>query len=120
MKVRVEVVLDPRSQARAPEDGVKLRIELRDTSEADAPAKTVARWDGRVHRANGNTIGTAVLEFDEASVDARARITVWVRVAASGAPRTAKGDWIVMESIVVPLDKTTIEPRIQVPVRCVG
>jgi hypothetical protein len=90
---RVRVV--PSEAEGAPPAGTPVEIEIRDVTEADAASVTVAA-------ATGTTDETIEVDVpDEVVADPRRVITVHARVAASGEPRVAPGDWITMRSFPV-------------------
>lgn len=115
MIVIVDVVLDD-GDADRPEVGTPVRIDLLDTSQVDADAVVLASTMSTVQGTAGSWLTTA--ELVGADVDPRADVTVWARVAGSGATETAAGDWITMQH--VPVSPTSGEQRVTAPVRRVG
>lgn len=100
-----------------PEPGAVALVELRDTSQADAAAVTLARQRAEVTGASGRWLATAELVVHE-PVDPRTDLTAWVRVTGSPDAPLASGDWITMQS--VPVDPKAEEQRVEAPVRRVG
>jgi hypothetical protein len=117
MHIIVDVVVAPQSGSDRPGAGTPTVVELRDTGVADAKATTIAVWTGVLGRTGGGPIATAEFHVEPASLDPKARLTVWARCAASGSPRKTKGDWITMESVPVDLAAADDPLRIVAPVR---
>lgn len=84
-----------------PDAGDPVRVEVRDTSLADAPSRLVAAADTVLERAGGRLVATATLVVDDDEVTPGADLTVWARCRPSSGPdrgRVSPGDWITMES----------------------
>ena len=94
MALRVAVLADPGAERPAP--GTPLRVELRDTSLADAPARTLHVAEARVEPGEDPLLATVVLP------DAPPGATVWARAAASGEDRVSRGDWVTTAAHPVP------------------
>lgn len=113
-----DLVLDGREHpGERPAPGAVAVVELRDISQADAAAVTLARRTADVTGSSGRWLATAELVVD-APVDPRADLTVWVRVTRSPDGPLVSGDWITMRS--VPVEPTTDQQRVEAPVRRVG
>ena len=87
-----------------PPAGTPVRIEVRDVTEQDVASIVVVATDARVDdadEADDNAFATAVLEVADAALTPQRDLTVWARVATSGADRVAVGDWITMQSVPV-------------------
>ena len=96
MRVRVIVQVDPATGERPPA-GADLVVELRDTSNADAPSVTLAS----VHHPlpPGDEPALEIdLDVDDATIDPRASLTVFAQCIADSSRGRSKGDWITMES----------------------
>ena len=113
MEVRVRVVSGDEG---GPEPGTPVRVELRDVSLADAPSTVVASADAVVKKKTDGVIADTTIEVDDATWQRVAGLTLWARVASSGAGRTAPGDWITMQSVPLPSTGTQVD----IPVRRVG
>lgn len=73
-------------------------------TEQDVASIVVVATDARVDDADDaddNAFATAVLEVADAALTPQRDLTVWARVATSGADRVAVGDWITMQSVPV-------------------
>ena len=84
-----------------PDAGDPVRVEVRDTSLADAPSRLVAAADTVLERVGGGLAATATLDVDDDEATPGADLTVWARCRARSAPdrgRVTPGDWITMES----------------------
>lgn len=91
----------------APADGTAVHVEVRDTSLADAPARTLAQGEGATR---GGAAAVVLDVPDDLAADGT--VTVWARVAVNGSAVTSVGDWITMQSY--PLDvsgPTTVAVR---------
>jgi uncharacterized lipoprotein YbaY len=113
MEVRVRVVSGGEGK---PEPGTPVRVELRDVSLADAPSKVVASADTVVKEKTDGVIADTTIEVDDATWQRVADLTLWARVASSGAGRTAPGDWITMQSVPLP----STGAQVDIAVRRVG
>lgn len=91
-------------------------VELRDVTEVDAEAITLARRVAKIASRPGQHLVTTELGVDR-FIDPRADLTVWVRVTASPDDDLAAGDWITMQS--VPVDAEAPRQRVTAPVRLV-
>lgn len=85
-----------------PPAGVPLRVEVRDTSLEDTEAPLVAENWARVARAQSTWLQTVELEFPEAGLDPRTRLSVFVHVDVDSDGRMSKGDFITTQSYPVP------------------
>lgn len=94
----------PRPRERAP-----VRIELRDTTEQDAPSFVLGSADSRVRAADAlddrSALTTATLDVPEAFDLERRDLTLWARVAVSDTPRPSNGDWVTTQAIPVRLSE---------------
>ncbi len=115
MIVLVDIELADDDDAR-PRPGTELKVDLLDTSQVDDDAVLLASSTAIVLGAASSWLATTELAADE--VDPRSDLTVWVRVAASGEPHTAPGDWITMQH--VPVAPGLTFQRVVAPVRRVG
>lgn len=88
--------------------GSPLRIELRDTSYADAPAKLLKRVDRTVARKGRTT--TVAVSMDEPVPDGT---TVWAHNDVDRDGRVSKGDFLSMESYPVTSATRTITIRLK-------
>jgi uncharacterized lipoprotein YbaY len=93
---------------RPPEDAA-VRVEVRDTSIADAPAVTLGSATGRV-RGRGSWIETVEVDVD----DLPDGCTVFAHVDVDGDGRLSAGDYLTTQSYPVPPGP---EPRLSVEVR---
>jgi hypothetical protein len=107
VQVTVDVFADG---PRRPPLGSIVRVEVRDTSLADAPSRTVASAEGRVHESPSGTIETLELSVGELPTHA----TVWVLVDVDGDGRASRGDFVTVASHPVPRDP---QPRLAVTVK---
>lgn len=88
--------------------GKWLRVEIRDTSYADAPAVLVKRVETTIPASGREKDPTVTVDLD-AVPDGGA--TVWAHVDADGDGRVSKGDFVTVESYpvgVAPLQRTAI------------
>jgi len=95
MSLEVEVVLDPEAGERPP-PGTPLRVQLRDTGLADAPARVLAEADASVGEEGGNRLGTVVLQVPEDV--SRDNLSVWAHVDVTRTGDVTSGDYITMQS----------------------
>jgi len=93
---------------RPPEDSL-VRVEVRDTSLADAPAVTLGSASGRV-RGQGSWLETVEVEVD----DVPDGCTVFAHVDVDGDGRVSSGDYLTTQSYPIPRES---EPRLTVEVR---
>lgn len=110
MLVVVEVVVqgDERPPIASP-----IRVEVRDTSLADAPARTVGVAEGQVRGQLGSWVETVEVEVR----DAPPRCTVWALVDADRDGRVSRGDFVTQASFPV---EVRDEARVAVTVRRVS
>lgn len=106
MFVLVEVTVT--GDERPPADAV-VRVEVRDTSFADAPAVTLGSATGRV-RGRSRWLETVEVELD----DLPDGCTVFAHVDVDGDGRVSSGDYLTVQSYPVPRGP---EPRLSVEVR---
>lgn len=92
-----------------PPDDAMVRVEVRDTSYADAPAITLGSATGRV-RGHGSWVETVEVELDELPDGS----TVFAHVDVDGDGRVSSGDYLTTQSYPVPPGS---EPRLTVEVR---
>ena len=97
--LRVDVMVDPAAGERPP-PGTPLRLELRDTSLADAPARVLARIETTVGEGSGNVL--ASVEVPDTGVTLRTPPTVWAHADLSGDGRVTVGDYITTQSHPTP------------------
>lgn len=106
MFVLVEVYVT--GDRRPPADSI-LRVEVRDTSFADAPAVTLGSATGRV-RGRGSWLDTVEVEVD----DVPDGCTVFAHVDVDGDGGVSAGDYLTTQSYPVPREPG---PRLSVEVR---
>jgi hypothetical protein len=94
--------------ARPPEDAI-VRVEVRDTSVADAPAATLGSGHGRV-RGRATWLETVEVAVDELPDGC----TVFAHVDVDDDGRVSPGDFLTTQSYPVPRGS---EPRVSVEVR---
>jgi len=104
MKVVVEISV---SGAERPPAGAPVRVEVRDTSLADAPSVTMGGADGVVGEAAQGPLG--VLEVELASLPRGC--TVWAHVDVDEDGRVSRGDFLTTAAFPVPPGE-----RVTVPV----
>jgi hypothetical protein len=107
MLVIVEVTLERDGRPAA---GSPVRVEVRDTSLADAPARTVGSATGEVRGTRGSwleTLEVVVPELPEVS-------TVWAHVDVDGDGRVSRGDFVTTVAYEVP---DVPEARVTIRVR---
>jgi uncharacterized lipoprotein YbaY len=95
---------------RRPPVGSPVRVEVRDTSLADAPSITVGAAEGQVRGQLGSWLETVEVETQ----DLPPQSTVWVLVDVDRDGRVSRGDFVTTESYPVP---RAAEPRVSVRVR---
>ncbi|HEX2221327.1 MAG TPA: hypothetical protein VHK06_02265 [Candidatus Limnocylindria bacterium] len=110
MGAAVVIVVELRVEGQErPPAGSPVRVELRDTSYADAPAVTLASGTGRVAD-DGDALARVELEVDRVPDGT----TVWAHVDVDGDGRVSSGDFITMASWPV---AQRVEARLPVGVR---
>ncbi|MGH2429348.1 MAG: hypothetical protein ACRDGV_10805 [Candidatus Limnocylindria bacterium] len=92
-----------------PPEGSPVRVEVRDTSYADAPAVTIGAARGHV-RGHGSWLETVEVETDSLPDGC----TVFAHVDVDDDGRVSPGDFLTTESYPVPREA---EPRVSVQVR---
>ena len=97
-----------RGEARPPE-GATVRVEVRDTSFADAPAVTLGTGHGRV-RGHGTWLETVEVAVDELPDGC----TAFAHVDVDGDGQLSSGDFLTTQSFPVPRES---ESRLTVEVR---
>lgn len=103
----IAVDVNPAGGAPLPR-GAPVRVELRDTSRADAAARTVASATARVG-ADGRASVAIQMELPEAW----SGCTVWAHVDVDGDGVVSVGDFITMESFPI----SPGQQRMQITVR---
>lgn len=106
MFIVVEVTVT--GDERPPEDAV-VRVEVRDTSVADAPAVTLGSARGRV-RGHGTWLETVEVEVDELPDGC----TAFAHVDVDEDGRVSSGDYLTTQSYPIPRES---EPWLTVEVR---
>lgn len=94
----------PDAAGKPPLVGAPVRVELRDTSLADAPSRLVAAADTVFERTGSGVAARATLEVDDDVFTPTTDVTVWARSPGAGSGdkrRVAAGDWVTMESYPV-------------------
>ena len=99
MRYLVDVLVDPEA-GESPPPGTPVRVELRDTSLADAPAVVLARAEGVVSDEPGQCLTTVELESD--AQRPTAGLTVRAHVPVAGSESVSPGDYVTMQSHPVP------------------
>lgn len=95
-----------------PRQGAPIRVEVRDTSLADAPAETLATATTKVSGTGDDPLATVELSVEGGP----GHRTVWALVDVDGDGRTSEGDFVTTRSYPVgPGD----EVRVEVTVRAV-
>lgn len=98
MLVPVKVTLAD-DGGQLPEPGEQVRIELRDTSIADAASTVVTATDTTLRQEGDRLVATADLEVDEAAFSTQADLSLWARCGpGAGARGLHRGDWVTMEA----------------------
>lgn len=95
MQLVVEVVAHG---ARRPPPGSPVRVQLRDTSLADAPARIVAERVGAVRDDPGAVLETVRIDCDAAVVDG---LTLWAHVDVDRDGAVSPGDYLTTVSYPV-------------------
>ncbi|MEX5217471.1 MAG: hypothetical protein AB7G68_10725 [Nitrospiraceae bacterium] len=93
-----------------PPTGSPVRVQVRDTGLADAPAVIVAEANGVVRTGQGDSLDTVDLTLG----DVPRHATVWAHVDVDRDGRVSKGDYISTMSYPVP---SGLEVRMRVAVR---
>jgi hypothetical protein len=93
-----------------PPAGSPVRVQVRDTGLADAPAVVVAEASGVVRTGQGDCLDTVDLTLG----DVPRHATVWAHVDVDRDGRVSKGDYISTMSYPVP---SGLEVRMRVAVR---
>lgn len=96
--------------ATRPLPGSPVRVQVRDTGLADAPAVVVAEAAGVVQEGQGDCLETINVSVG----DLPRHATVWAHVDVDRDGRVSKGDYITMMSYPVPPGR---EVRMRVAVR---
>jgi uncharacterized lipoprotein YbaY len=105
----VVIVVELRAEGQErPPAGSPVRVELRDTSYADAPAVTLASGTAQV--TDGDPFARVELEVDRVPDGT----TVWAHVDVDGDGRVSSGDFITMASWPV---AQRVQARLPVGVR---
>jgi uncharacterized lipoprotein YbaY len=99
MPLEVEVLLDPAERERPPA-GTPLRVQLRDTSLADAPAEILAEADTVVSDEGGQRLATVELPAPEGRP--ADRLTVWAHLDVSRTGDVTVGDYVTTQAHVAP------------------
>jgi uncharacterized lipoprotein YbaY len=87
-----------------------VRVQLRDTSLADAPAILLKEAHGAVARSGSNVLATVQLDVDTVPRGA----TVWVHVDVDGDGKVSAGDYVTTRSYpVLPGASTAINVEVQ-------
>ncbi|NTW63917.1 MAG: hypothetical protein HGA46_07510 [Chlorobiaceae bacterium] len=86
-----------------------LRIEIRDTSLADAPSVTLAAMQKNAEQVSGRTVINGVFDLQNA-ISPKATATLWAHLSLSGENRINKEDFITTRSYPI----TTIDENGQV------
>ncbi|ABL64124.1 YbaY family lipoprotein [Chlorobium phaeobacteroides] len=86
-----------------------LRIEIRDTSLADAPSVTLAETQQTAEQVSGKTVVDGAIDLQK-SFSPKATITLWAHLSLSGEKRIKKEDFITTRSYPI----TTIDENGQV------
>ena len=107
MLVIVEVSVDG---AERPAAGSPMRVEVRDTSLADASSRTIGAVDALVRGQSGSWLDTVELTVSTLPDSA----TVWAHVDVDRDGRVSRGDFVTMAAYPVMLGR---EVRIAVKVR---
>ncbi|HYH92499.1 MAG TPA: hypothetical protein VD763_05010 [Candidatus Saccharimonadales bacterium] len=93
-----------------PPPGVPMRVEIRDTSLADAPSVTVAMVESTVRGVQGAWLDTVEVSFDHDP----SQCSIYVHLDVDGDGRVSIGDYVTMASYPVPATDAT---RVTVEVR---
>ena len=105
----VTVIIHGDVQAR-PVGGSPIRVQVRDTSLADAPAIVVGEAAGTVQHLRGDLLGTVHVTVPELPRHA----TIWVHIDVDRNGKVSKGDHVTVVSYPVP---ATPDPNVHVVVK---
>lgn len=97
------------SEHDRPPEGTPIRVEVHDTSLADAPSVTVAGIDSVVRGRLGSWLDTVEIDVEPAD-----SLTVWALADVDGDGEVGVGDYITQASYPVPQEQ---EARITVILR---
>ncbi len=97
MNVAVRVVLASDDDQR-PAPGTPVRVELRDTTLADAPSTLVAATDGVLERDGDELVADTVIDVDDDAFTPQTALTLWARSGDTARRGVARGDWVTMQS----------------------
>lgn len=114
MVVLVEVVVDG---ADRPPVGAPVRVEVRDTSQADTEAPLLAETTTAVEGEHTHWLQTVELVLPDEEVDPRARLTVFAHVDVDEDDAISAGDFITMRSYPLPAAEPGGHARVQVAVQ---
>jgi hypothetical protein len=109
----VEVVVEGLDR---PPVGTPLRVEVRDTSQADVEAPLVAEARAEVTGEQSSWLQNVEVEVPDASVDPRGRLTAFAHVDVDGDGAIGSGDFITTQSFPVPPSEAAGEARLRVAV----
>ena len=122
MRLRVLVRLEPGETDALPAAGSPVRIEVRDTSLADAPARTLSSAETTTRDADaGGVVAEAVVDVPD-GIAPGTQLTLYAQL--EGGTREARsasasgrlpGDWITTRSY--PLDPSTGDREVEVGLR---
>jgi uncharacterized lipoprotein YbaY len=93
--MEVEVLIDP--DAERPPPGTPLRVQLRDTRLADAPAEILAEADAVVSDESGQRLAT--VELPEGPGEG---LTVWAHADVTRTGDVTAGDYVTTQSHAAP------------------
>jgi uncharacterized lipoprotein YbaY len=108
MKLRIELIVEGPGR---PPVGAPIRVQVRDTSLQDAPARVLAEHRVAVRKSGGQRIAQVTLNFGP-----EGRPTVWAHVDVDGDGRVSRGDYVSTRSY--PASQTDETP-LQVVLRAV-
>jgi hypothetical protein len=98
MALEVELLLDPDAGDRPP-PGTPVRVQLRDTRLADAPAEIVAEADAVVSDEEGPRLATVELPAGDRPTEG---LTVWAHADVTRTGDVTVGDYITTRSHAAP------------------